>query len=66
MKLIGKDRYSVYVYTMHSQYTYSMLDDGFKDELTEIVKNCPKSRQTMLFSATMTDNVSNIHFIGNS
>ncbi|KAI9144341.1 P-loop containing nucleoside triphosphate hydrolase protein [Paraphysoderma sedebokerense] len=34
-----------------------MLEDGFADELNEIVRNCPKSRQTMLFSATMTDNV---------
>lgn len=34
-----------------------MLEDGFSAELNEIVKNCPKSRQTMLFSATMTDNV---------
>ncbi|KAI8321578.1 DEAD-domain-containing protein [Martensiomyces pterosporus] len=34
-----------------------MLDDGFEDELTEIIKSCPKKRQTMLFSATMTDNV---------
>ncbi|KAI8097261.1 P-loop containing nucleoside triphosphate hydrolase protein [Halteromyces radiatus] len=34
-----------------------MLEDGFADELGEIIKSCPKSRQTMLFSATMTDNV---------
>ncbi|CAG8766306.1 19821_t:CDS:2, partial [Cetraspora pellucida] len=34
-----------------------MLEDGFSAELNEIVKSCPKSRQTMLFSATMTDNV---------
>ncbi|KAJ1933734.1 nucleolar DEAD-box protein required for synthesis of 60S ribosomal subunit, partial [Kickxella alabastrina] len=34
-----------------------MLEDGFEDELTEIIKACPKKRQTMLFSATMTDNV---------
>ena len=34
-----------------------MLDDGFADELTEIIKSCPTSRQTMLFSATMTDSV---------
>ncbi|KAF7320322.1 DEAD-domain-containing protein [Mycena kentingensis (nom. inval.)] len=34
-----------------------MLSDGFADELAEIVKSCPKSRQTMLFSATMTDSV---------
>ncbi|KAJ1785326.1 nucleolar DEAD-box protein required for synthesis of 60S ribosomal subunit, partial [Coemansia sp. RSA 2399] len=34
-----------------------MLDDGFEDELTEIINSCPRKRQTMLFSATMTDNV---------
>jgi ATP-dependent RNA helicase DDX27 len=34
-----------------------MLSDGFADELTEIIKFCPTSRQTMLFSATMTDSV---------
>ncbi|KAI8062251.1 P-loop containing nucleoside triphosphate hydrolase protein [Gongronella butleri] len=34
-----------------------MLEDGFADELGEIIKACPASRQTMLFSATMTDNV---------
>jgi ATP-dependent RNA helicase DDX27 len=34
-----------------------MLSDGFADELAEIVKSCPASRQTMLFSATMTDSV---------
>lgn len=37
-----------------------MLEDGFADELNEIVKLCPKSRQTMLFSATMTDNVNQL------
>ncbi|KAG6902869.1 nucleolar DEAD-box protein required for synthesis of 60S ribosomal subunit [Termitomyces sp. Mi166 len=34
-----------------------MLSDGFADELGEIIKSCPLSRQTMLFSATMTDSV---------
>lgn len=34
-----------------------MLEDGFADELNEIVRACPKERQTMLFSATMTENV---------
>ncbi|KAF5370217.1 hypothetical protein D9615_010060 [Tricholomella constricta] len=34
-----------------------MLSDGFADELADIVKSCPTSRQTMLFSATMTDSV---------
>ncbi|OZJ03277.1 hypothetical protein BZG36_03740 [Bifiguratus adelaidae] len=37
-----------------------MLEDGFADELGEIIKNTPKSRQTMLFSATMTDNVDSL------
>ncbi|PVV04957.1 hypothetical protein BB560_000523 [Smittium megazygosporum] len=37
-----------------------MLEDGFKDELTEIVQHCPKKRQTMLFSATMTDNINDL------
>jgi ATP-dependent RNA helicase DDX27 len=34
-----------------------MLSEGFTDELTEIVRSCPTSRQTMLFSATMTDSI---------
>ncbi|KAI1339376.1 hypothetical protein F5Y15DRAFT_407341 [Xylariaceae sp. FL0016] len=34
-----------------------MLEDGFADELNEILTTMPKSRQTMLFSATMTSSV---------
>ena len=34
-----------------------MLEDGFADELNEILTTIPKSRQTMLFSATMTSRV---------
>ncbi|KAI5808603.1 P-loop containing nucleoside triphosphate hydrolase protein [Peziza echinospora] len=34
-----------------------MLEDGFADELNEIISSIPTSRQTMLFSATMTDSV---------
>ena len=34
-----------------------MLEDGFKEELGEIVRHCPRGRQTMLFSASMTDDV---------
>ncbi|KAF9527593.1 ATP-dependent RNA helicase drs1 [Crepidotus variabilis] len=37
-----------------------MLEDGFADELSEIIKSCPQSRQTMLFSATMTDSVDSL------
>ncbi|KAJ3190851.1 nucleolar DEAD-box protein required for synthesis of 60S ribosomal subunit, partial [Irineochytrium annulatum] len=37
-----------------------ILDDGFADELNEIIKSTPKNRQTMLFSATMTDNVDDL------
>ncbi|WFD35023.1 RNA helicase [Malassezia cuniculi] len=34
-----------------------MLEDGFEAELNEIIRLCPQKRQTMLFSATMTDDV---------
>ncbi|GAO51195.1 hypothetical protein G7K_5306-t1 [Saitoella complicata NRRL Y-17804] len=34
-----------------------MLEDGFADELNEIVEACPVGRQTMLFSATMTSDI---------
>jgi ATP-dependent RNA helicase DDX27 len=34
-----------------------MLEDGFADELNEILATLPKKRQTMLFSATMTSSV---------
>ncbi|KAL2912934.1 nucleolar DEAD-box protein required for synthesis of 60S ribosomal subunit [Polyrhizophydium stewartii] len=37
-----------------------ILDDGFEAELNEIIKHTPKTRQTMLFSATMTDNVDDL------
>lgn len=37
-----------------------MLDMGFKDDLDAILETTPKTRQTLLFSATMSKNVSNI------
>lgn len=41
-----------------------MLEDGFADELNEILTTIPKSRQTMLFSATMTSTVDKLIRIG--
>ena len=37
-----------------------MLDMGFYDDITSIVSNIPKLRQTLLFSATMPDMISNL------
>ena len=34
-----------------------LLESGFADELREIVTACPRGRQTLLFSATLTDQV---------
>ncbi|KAJ4391713.1 nucleolar DEAD-box protein required for synthesis of 60S ribosomal subunit [Gnomoniopsis smithogilvyi] len=41
-----------------------MLEDGFADELNEILTSLPKSRQTMLFSATMTSSVDKLIRVG--
>ncbi|KAJ5676737.1 ATP-dependent RNA helicase drs1 [Penicillium maclennaniae] len=41
-----------------------MLEDGFADELNEILTTIPKSRQTMLFSATMTESVDKLIRVG--
>jgi ATP-dependent RNA helicase DDX27 len=37
-----------------------LLDMGFRDEIEQIIALCPKSRQSMLFSATMTDKVTEL------
>lgn len=34
-----------------------LLELGFTEEVEEVVKACPKGRQTLMFSATMTDDV---------
>ena len=41
-----------------------MLEDGFADELDEILKTIPRGRQTMLFSATMTESVDKLVRVG--
>lgn len=41
-----------------------MLEDGFADEINEILTTIPKSRQTMLFSATMTSTVDKLIRVG--
>jgi ATP-dependent RNA helicase DDX27 len=37
-----------------------LLEMGFIDEVREIVNSCPRSRQTMLFSATLNNNVKDL------
>jgi superfamily II DNA/RNA helicase len=34
-----------------------MLDLGFQSEMDSVVRNLPRGRQTMLFSATLSKNV---------
>lgn len=41
-----------------------MLEDGFANELNEILEEIPKSRQSMLFSATMNSSVDNLIRLG--
>lgn len=41
-----------------------MLEEGFESQLDEILTTIPKSRQTMLFSATMTSSVDKLIRLG--
>lgn len=41
-----------------------MLEEGFESQLNEILTTIPKSRQTMLFSATMTSSVDKLVRVG--
>jgi ATP-independent RNA helicase DbpA len=34
-----------------------MLDMGFHDDIAYVAKRCPKSRQTLLFSATYPEGI---------
>ena len=37
-----------------------LLEMGFEAEIKELVKSCPRERQTLLFSATLTDKVEDL------
>lgn len=37
-----------------------MLDMGFIDDIEQIIRVCPKNRQTLFFSATMSSNIKNL------
>lgn len=37
-----------------------ILEEGFRDELTEIIQSCPHNRSSLLFSATITEDVSEL------
>uniref|UniRef100_A0AC35TNT4 RNA helicase n=1 Tax=Rhabditophanes sp. KR3021 TaxID=114890 RepID=A0AC35TNT4_9BILA len=37
-----------------------MLEDAFADQMKELIQMCGKKRQTMLFSATMTDEIEDL------
>lgn len=40
-----------------------MLEEAFADQMKELIRLCAKNRQTMLFSATMTDQVDTLSAI---
>ncbi len=40
-----------------------LLEETFNDEVREVVKACPRQRQTMLFSATLSEEVMYIAWI---
>ena len=38
-------------------FLFRMLDEYFAEQMKEVIRLCSRNRQSMLFSATMTDGV---------
>ena len=45
---------------IHDINVHSLLELGFQEELEELLRYCPRKRQTLLFSATMTAKVEDL------
>jgi ATP-dependent RNA helicase DDX27 len=63
---VGLDELEILVLDEADRYSFfcllwlkanRLLEFGFTEEIEEILRYCPKGRQTLLFSATMTEKV---------